>query len=54
MVTLGMGQTPAALKGRVTDPSEASVPGATVIVKAEGGKEQRVSTDEQGLLRSAD
>ncbi|MBL8235632.1 MAG: carboxypeptidase regulatory-like domain-containing protein, partial [Bryobacterales bacterium] len=27
----------------------ASVPGATVAVKAEGGKEQRVSTDEQGL-----
>lgn len=46
---VAMAQTPASLKGRVTDPSDASVPAATVTVKAAGGKEQRVSTDEQGL-----
>ncbi|MFN7934325.1 MAG: carboxypeptidase regulatory-like domain-containing protein [Bryobacteraceae bacterium] len=38
-----------ALKGRVTDPSDASVPGATVVVKAADGKERRATTDEQGL-----
>ncbi|MBS1825057.1 MAG: TonB-dependent receptor [Acidobacteria bacterium] len=37
------------LKGRVTDPSDASVPGATVVVKAADGKERRATTDEQGL-----
>ncbi len=41
------------LRGRVTDPSEASVPGAIVTVKAADGKERRVTTDEQGLYEMA-
>ncbi|MBL8176945.1 MAG: carboxypeptidase regulatory-like domain-containing protein [Bryobacterales bacterium] len=40
---------PAGLKGRITDPSDASVPGASVALKAADGKERRVVTDEQGL-----
>jgi Carboxypeptidase regulatory-like domain len=37
------------IKGRVTDPSDATVPGAIVTLRKAGARDQRQATDEQGL-----
>ena len=36
------------IKGRVTDPSDATVPGAIVVLRKAGSRDLRQTTDEQG------